>query len=86
MGMARPSRKERRLPRAQGEKASLIEFLQLEMLLLRGFSALLCALAVALAIAGAAAAADPPRVLAVEFSNDINPVTQDYLTGAIDQA
>jgi membrane-bound serine protease (ClpP class) len=56
------------------------------MLLLRGFCALLSALAVALALAGTAAAADQPRVLAVEFSNDINPVTADYLTGAIDQA
>jgi membrane-bound serine protease (ClpP class) len=55
------------------------------MLLLRGFSALLCALAVALALTGTAAGADPPRVLAVKFSNDINPVTQDYLTGEIDR-
>jgi membrane-bound serine protease (ClpP class) len=52
---------------------------------LRGFSALFGALAVALALAGTAAGADPPRVLAVEFSNDINPVTADYLTGAVDQ-
>jgi membrane-bound serine protease (ClpP class) len=48
--------------------------------------ALLCATAAFLALAGTAAAADPPRVLAVEFANDINPVTADYLTGAIDQA
>jgi membrane-bound serine protease (ClpP class) len=48
-------------------------------------SALLCAFAVLLALAGGAAGADTPRVLAVEFSNDINPVTQDYLTGAIQQ-
>ncbi len=27
-----------------------------------------------------------PRVLAVEFENDVNPVTQDYLTDAIDRA
>jgi membrane-bound serine protease (ClpP class) len=64
---------------------TLIEFLQSEMLLLRGFSALLCALAVALALAGTAAGAAPPRVLAVEFENDINPVTADYLTGAIQE-
>ncbi len=32
------------------------------------------------------AAADRPRVLAVEFANDVNPVTEDYLTGAIDRA
>jgi len=56
------------------------------MLLLRGFSALLCAFAVALALAGTAVGADPPRALAVEFENDINPVTADYLAGAIDQA
>jgi membrane-bound serine protease (ClpP class) len=68
------------------ESLTLIEFLQSKMLLLRGFCALLSALAVALALAGTAAAADQPRVLAVEFSNDINPVTADYLTGAIDQA
>jgi membrane-bound serine protease (ClpP class) len=55
------------------------------MLLLRGFSALVCALAVALALAGTAAGADTPRVLAVEFSNDINPVTEDYLSGAIQE-
>jgi membrane-bound serine protease (ClpP class) len=27
-----------------------------------------------------------PRVLAVEFENDVNPVTQDYVTGEIDRA
>jgi membrane-bound serine protease (ClpP class) len=55
------------------------------MLLLKGFLALLCASAVFLALGGTAAGADTPRVLAVEFSNDINPVTEGYLTGAIDQ-
>lgn len=39
-----------------------------------------------LALSGAAIGADPPRVLAVEFENDVNPVTQDYLTEAIDRA
>jgi membrane-bound serine protease (ClpP class) len=39
----------------------------------------------ALALAQVAGAATP-RVLAVEFENDVNPVTQDYLTGAIDRA
>ncbi len=29
---------------------------------------------------------DRPRVLAVEFANDVNPITQDYLSGAIDRA
>jgi len=43
----------------------------------------------ALALAGAALSqedGDRPRVLAVEFANDVNPVTQDYLTDAIDRA
>jgi membrane-bound serine protease (ClpP class) len=64
----------------------LIEFLHSKVLFLRGFFALICAFFVALALSGQALGADTPRVLAVEFSNDINPVTQDYLTGAIDQA
>ncbi len=34
----------------------------------------------------AQAATDHPRVLAVEFNNDVNPVTQDYLTGEIAKA
>ena len=34
----------------------------------------------------AQAATDPPRVLSVEFDNDVNPVTQDYLTGEIAKA
>jgi membrane-bound serine protease (ClpP class) len=33
-----------------------------------------------------AAAAATPRVLAVEFDNDVNPVTADYVTGQIDRA
>jgi membrane-bound serine protease (ClpP class) len=53
---------------------------------LRAFSVHLGALAGALALSGGAGAADPPRVLAVEFANDVNPVTQDYLNGAIDRA
>jgi membrane-bound serine protease (ClpP class) len=43
----------------------------------------------ALAVAGTALSqedGDRPRVLAVEFANDVNPVTQDYLTDAIDRA
>ena len=42
-----------------------------------------------LALAGASLSqenGDRPRVLAVEFANDVNPVTQDYLTDAIDRA
>ena len=32
---------------------------------------------------GASAAADKPHVLAVEFENDVNPVTQDFINDAI---
>lgn len=39
-----------------------------------------------LALAGPAAGAQPPRVLAVEFENDVNPVTADYVNDAIDRA
>lgn len=50
--------------------------------LLRGFGLLLGATLTALALAGGAAGA-APRVLAVEFENDVNPVTQDFITDAI---
>ena len=50
----------------------------------RGLIAL-AALAAAAAFSGTAAAA-PPRVLVAEFENDVNPVTQEYLTDAIDRA
>jgi membrane-bound serine protease (ClpP class) len=53
---------------------------------LRALFALASAVLVSLVLAQTAAAAEPPRVLAVEFSNDVNPVTEDYLTGAIDRA
>ena len=53
---------------------------------MRALFALASALFVSLALAQTATGADPPRVLAVEFSNDINPVTEDYLNGEIDQA
>jgi membrane-bound serine protease (ClpP class) len=53
---------------------------------LRGFFSIVGLLVVALALSGAAGAQeDTPRVLAVEFSNDINPVTKDYLVGAIEK-
>jgi membrane-bound serine protease (ClpP class) len=64
----------------------LIEFLQLKMPSLRALFALASVSLTALVLAGAAAAAEQARVLAVEFSNDINPVTEDYLTGAIERA
>jgi membrane-bound serine protease (ClpP class) len=70
----------------KAQKTLLIEFLQSEMPWLRALFALAGVLLVSLALAQTAGAADQPRVLAVEFENDINPVTEDYLTGAIDQA
>ncbi|MGH3057962.1 MAG: NfeD family protein [Gaiellaceae bacterium] len=56
------------------------------MLFLRGFFALSGALLVAFALAGNAAAQERPRVLAVEFENDVNPVTQGFFTDAVDRA
>ncbi len=59
------------------------------MAFLRPFFLLVAALGLALALAQAAApqgAGDRPRVLAVEFENDVNPVTADYLIGEIDRA
>jgi membrane-bound serine protease (ClpP class) len=50
----------------------------------RGLIAL-AALAAAAAFSGSAAAAAPPRVLVAEFENDVNPVTQEYLTDAIER-
>jgi membrane-bound serine protease (ClpP class) len=54
---------------------------------LRGLFTLsaLCAAAVSLAGSALAGQGDRPRVLAAEFENDINPVTQDYLVGAIER-
>jgi membrane-bound serine protease (ClpP class) len=52
----------------------------------RAFFALSGAVLAALVLAGTALGADRNRVLAVEFSNDINPVTEDYLNGSIDRA
>ena len=42
--------------------------------------------AVALTGQAARAAQSQPRVLAVHFTSDINPVTQEYVDGAVDQA
>jgi membrane-bound serine protease (ClpP class) len=53
---------------------------------IRAFLALGAALAVCLVIAGAAAAQEQPRVLAIELQNDINPVTADFVTREIDRA
>jgi membrane-bound serine protease (ClpP class) len=53
---------------------------------MRAFFALSSAVLLTLVLAGTALGADRNRVLAVEFSNDINPVTEGYLKGAIDRA
>jgi membrane-bound serine protease (ClpP class) len=50
----------------------------------RAFWASLVAAGFLLFVGSAAAAT--PRVLAVEFDNDVNPVTADYVTGEIDRA
>ena len=55
----------------------------------RGFfllpRALVPAVAAVLALAAPASAGGSDRVLVAEFDNDVNPVTQDYLLGAIDR-
>jgi membrane-bound serine protease (ClpP class) len=58
------------------------------MALLRVFLPVAAALTAAFALAGAGAWAqdERPRVLAVEFENDVNPVTADYLVNAIERA
>ncbi len=55
--------------------------------LLRGLAILLLATAGALLLAlpGVAAEGDDRHVLAVEFDNDVNPVTQDYIVDAIER-
>ena len=73
-------------PPFKATQAVLIESLQPKMAWMRAFFALAGVLLVSFVLAGNAVAADPPRVLAVKFSNDINPVTEDYLTGEIDRA
>ena len=60
-------------------------FLIAEMPSLRAFLVFPGALALALAVS-ATAIAQTPRVLAVEFENDVNPVTKDYVINAIDRA
>ena len=47
---------------------------------------MLTGLASALALAAPATAAPSSRVLVAEFENDVNPVTQEYLLDAIEQA
>ena len=54
--------------------------------LVRRLGSLVAASAAALLLALPAAGADAPRVLVVEFDNDVNPVTQDYLNGEMHRA
>jgi membrane-bound serine protease (ClpP class) len=79
----------RRQPEAsfalKGEASFLIESLHVKVPYVRAFFALLGVAAATLVLAGAAGAQERPRVLAVEFENDINPVTQDFVTDAIDR-
>jgi membrane-bound serine protease (ClpP class) len=59
------------------------------MAFLRALAALLAVTAVALAVGDVARAqsdGERPRVLSVEFANDVNPITADYVTGAIKRA
>jgi membrane-bound serine protease (ClpP class) len=53
---------------------------------LRAFLALAVLVAAALALLETASAQTSRRVLAVEFANDVNPVTRDYLTDQIERA
>jgi membrane-bound serine protease (ClpP class) len=47
---------------------------------------LLAALAAVALVSAAGAATDRPKVLAVKFENDVNPVTQEYVNDEIDRA
>ena len=53
---------------------------------MRGLLLTLTLLATALVAAQAHGANSAPRVLAIEFDNDVNPVTADYVTGQLDRA
>ena len=52
----------------------------------RAFGLLLAATVAALVLAIPATAADAPRVVVVEFDNDVNPVTQEYLQDEMKRA
>jgi membrane-bound serine protease (ClpP class) len=69
---------------AAGHKASARIFTIVKHALLRAFLGVF-AVALALSITAQAHAARP-RVLAIHFSLEINPVTQDYLTTELDRA
>jgi membrane-bound serine protease (ClpP class) len=53
---------------------------------LRALLTALASLGLALVLAGSASAQDGPRVLAIEFENDVNPVTADYVIDEIENA
>jgi membrane-bound serine protease (ClpP class) len=57
-----------------------------ERALLRGFLALVAALAAFSLAASPASAADRPRVLVVHFSYDVNPVTEDFVNHQLNRA
>ena len=77
-------RKQRPGQPSRPDARSQIQSLQVKGPLLRVF---LLALAASLLLcATASATTSPPRVLAVKFENDVNPVTQDYVNGEIDRA
>jgi membrane-bound serine protease (ClpP class) len=52
----------------------------------RAILAVAAASVAVLTLAGAAAGQDRPRVLAIEFANDVNPVSADYLVDALERA
>jgi membrane-bound serine protease (ClpP class) len=54
--------------------------------LVRRLGSLVAASAAALLLALPASGSDAHRVLVVEFDNDVNPVTQDYLNGEMHRA
>jgi membrane-bound serine protease (ClpP class) len=54
--------------------------------LLRALFPLLASIVLALVLAGPAIGQDTPRTLAIEFENDVNPVTADYVIDEIERA
>ena len=79
-----PLRKQRLPSGSRPNPSSQIQSLQVKGPLLRVF--LLSLTATLTLCATASAATSRPRVLAVKFENDVNPVTQDYVTSEIDRA
>src|SRR5256714_1586159 len=69
-----------------GDPAADRIFTVVNRALLRGFLALVAALAAFAFASSPASAAGRPKVLVVHFSADINPVTQDFVNHQIDRA